>query len=243
MSRPRIALQSAPPRARSLGSQSLGHYLGLILAMITLLLGLFALFEALDLEWLSSPERWLSAGGLLGGLLGIGLLGVDVLLPVPSSLVMVAHGAAFGVVVGTTLSIIGNLAAGWFGFGIGRRGGPLLARLVPAAERQRADALLARWGALAVILSRPVPIFAETVAVLAGTSPMSLRQMTLATLAGSLPASLTYALAGALAAQALDNFVLVFVAVLLVPAPIWLLARRWARRNPARTPETRESAQ
>ncbi len=95
---------------------------------------------------------------------------VDVALSVPSSLVMVAHGAHLGVVIGTVLSVVGSTGAALVGFALGRRGGPLLARLVPPEERTRADRLLARWGTLAIIITRPVPLLAQTTAVMAGTS-------------------------------------------------------------------------
>ena len=88
-----------------------------------------------------------------------------VALPVPFSLVMVAHGALFGVAVGTTLlSVVGSTVAALVGFALGRRGGPLLTRLVPPEERVRADRLLTRWGTLAIIVTRPVPLLAETTA-------------------------------------------------------------------------------
>jgi hypothetical protein len=48
----------------------------------------------------------------------------------------------------------------------------VLDRVVPAAQRARADAFLTRWGALAVLASRSVPIAAETLALLAGASPL-----------------------------------------------------------------------
>src|SRR6185295_432654 len=107
----------------------------------------------------------------------------------------------------------------------GRRGGPLLARLVPEDERRRADSLLQRWGDLAVVVTRPVPILAETLSILAGASPMSWGTMVAATLAGSLPAALLYALTGA-TARSLDNVALVFTLVLAVAGLFWFVGKR-----------------
>ncbi len=205
------------------------RYLLLTAAMIGVMLLLFALVEALGIPLLTNPLASLSRLGALAAPMGVGLLVADVVLPVPSSLVMVAHGALFGVALGALLSLIGSLGAGLFGFGLGRRGGPLLARLVPADERARANRLLDRWGDLAVIATRPVPVLAETVAILAGASPMTWRRMTMATLVGALPACLLYAIAGATAA-ALDSGVAVFALVLAVSGVFWLLGRR--RRRP-----------
>ena len=171
---------------------------------------------------------------LLAAAAGVGLLVADVLLPVPASLVMILHGALFGVVGGTLLSLAGAVGAALFGFWIGRRGGPLLARLVPEDERRRADALLQEWGDLAILVTRPVPILAETTAILAGASPMGWGRMLLSTLAGSLPAALLYALTGA-TARSLDNAALVFGLVLLVAGLFWLTGR-WMRRPAAPRP-------
>lgn len=200
------------------------------LAMALLFLALFGLVEALDVPLLTDPQPWLASGGLAAALLCFALLVSDVLLPVPATLVMIAHGALFGVAVGTLLSLAGGLGAAAFGFALGRRGGPWLHRLVPADERQRADALLARWGELAVIVSRPVPILAESVAILAGTSPLSWGRFLLAAAAGYVPAAVLYALTGALAAS-LDSMPLIFALVLAIAGLFWLLGRhRWRQR-------------
>ena len=188
-------------------------------------LALFGLAEWLHLSLLTDPGPWLSRGGWIAAAIGFGLLVADVLLPVPSSLVMIAHGALFGVAGGTLLSLAGSLGAALFGFALGRRGGPLLARLVPEDERQRADALLQRWGDLAVVVTRPVPILAETLSILAGASPMGWGSMIAATLAGSLPAALLYAVTGA-TARSLDNVALVFGLVLAVAGLFWWIGKR-----------------
>jgi uncharacterized membrane protein YdjX (TVP38/TMEM64 family) len=193
--------------------------------MMASFLVLFGLAEWLHVPLLTNPDPWLAKGGWIAAALGVGLLVVDVLLPVPSSLVMIAHGALFGVVGGTVLSLAGAVGAALFGFALGRRGGPLLDRLVPLDERRRADSLLQDWGDLAIIVSRPVPILAETLSILAGASPMSWGRMVLATLAGSVPAALIYALAGA-TARSLNNVALIFGLVIGVAGVFWLVGRR-----------------
>jgi uncharacterized membrane protein YdjX (TVP38/TMEM64 family) len=199
------------------------RYSAIVSAIFGFLLVLFLLVEVTGVPLLKDPSPWLSSRGTLTvALLGTGLLVADVILPVPSSAVMVAHGALFGVVGGTLLSVVGSTGAALVGFSLGRRGGPLLARVVPPAERARADHILSRWGGLAIVVTRPVPLLAETVAIMAGTSPLGWRQAALAMLVGSLPPALLYALSGATAA-ALTSGVLVFGLVLLVAGIFWLV--------------------
>jgi len=201
--------------------------------MMLTFLALFGLAEWLHVPLLTDPDPWMSHAGWAAALIGIGLLIADVLLPVPASLVMIAHGALFGVVWGTVLSLLGALGAGAFGFWLGRRGGPLVDRLVSADERRRADALLRAWGDLAVVVTRPVPILAETLAILAGTSPMTWPRMLAATLGGSLPAALIYALTGA-TARTLNDVPLVFGLVLLVAGLFWAVGKRLRRGEDGR---------
>src|SRR5215212_1156007 len=191
-------------------------------AVFAFLLVLFLVVEVTGVPLLKDPSPWLGSGSMMVALLGSGLLVADVVLPVPSSAVMVAHGALFGVVGGTLLSVGGSTGAALVGFSLGRRGGPLLARLVPPEERARADHILSRWGGLAIVVTRPVPLLAETIAIMAGTSPLGWRQAALAALLGSLPPALLYALSGA-TATALTSGVLVFGLVLLVAGIFWLV--------------------
>lgn len=213
------------------------YYALLAAAMVAVLLALFGIAQALDLPLLADPSPWLAGGGATaaGGAgiaagAGFALLVLDVFLPVPSSLVMVAHGALFGVAAGTLLSLAGGLGAAALGFALGRWGSPLLLARIAVDERRRAGALLERWGPLAVLVTRPVPILAETVAVLAGTSPLGWPRFLLAAAAGTLPAALLYAVTGATAAR-LDHTVLVFALVLLVAGAFWWLGRRLGRRR------------
>jgi uncharacterized membrane protein YdjX (TVP38/TMEM64 family) len=201
------------------------RYLTVMGGMVAFFLALFFLVEYLGVPILVDPTPWLNHGGLWAAVLGVGLLIADVLLPVPSSLVMAAHGALFGVWVGTLLSLAGSTGAAAFGFWIGRRGGPLLNRLVSAEERERADRLLKRWGSLAIIITRPVPLLAETVAIMAGASPMGWSRTILAALAGSLPPAFLYAVAGASASQ-FQNTVLMFILVIAIAGFFWMIGRR-----------------
>jgi len=201
------------------------RYLLIMASMIAFFLVLFFVVEALGVPLLADPTPWMRRGGVAAAALGVSLLIADVLLPVPSSLVMVAHGALFGVLTGTFLSLLGSLGAALFGFAIGRRGGSLLERIVSVYERNRADQILARWGALAIVITRPIPLLAETVAIMAGaSSSLGWGRMALAALVGSLPPALLYALTGAAVAN-LRSTSLMFGVVLLVTGSFWLIAR------------------
>jgi uncharacterized membrane protein YdjX (TVP38/TMEM64 family) len=194
--------------------------------LLAFFLAAFALASAFHIHFLEDPTGWMKGrGGALAAFAGVALLIADVFLPVPSSLVMIAHGALFGIWTGTALSLLGSVGATLFGFWVGRRGGRTLERLVSPAEKAKADALLARWGALAILVSRPLPLLAETVAILAGASAMGWGKAALAGFLGCLPMAVLYAFTGA-TASGLGNDILMFGVVILIAAIFWFLGKK-----------------
>lgn len=207
------------------------HYVYLLLAVAAVLLALFGAAQALGIAFLQDPTPWLGQGGAAAALVTTGLLLADVLIPVPSSLVMIANGTLFGWAWGTVLTLVGGTGAGAFGWALGRWGRRTAERFVPAEERERERArkLLERWGMLAIVASRPVPILAEATAIAAGLSGMPLGRVVLASALGTLPPAVLYALTGAAAAR-LDNGFLVFGLVIAVAGIVWLAGLRAGRR-------------
>lgn len=205
------------------------RYWLLFSGLLAFFLALFGLAEILHIPLLVDPTPWLRQAGPAAMAVGVGLLILDVLLPVPSSVVMVLHGALFGVLWGALLSLIGCIGAATLGFALGRRGGAILERLVTPEEKRRADALLIRWGAMAILLTRPLPLVAEATAILAGASPMSWGRMLVAAFLGSLPACVLYAWAGSRSAEITDGL-LMFAAVIAFAGLFWAISRIVERR-------------
>jgi uncharacterized membrane protein YdjX (TVP38/TMEM64 family) len=200
-------------------------YVLIAAGLVGLLMVMFVAVEVLDVPLLTDPGPWLGEPGVLAAVVGTGLLVVDVVLPVPSSAVMVAHGALFGVVGGTVLSLVGGLGATLVAFGIGRRSQVLVDRLVSPDERARAERWLSRYGPLAIVVTRPVPILAETTAIIAGTSHIRWRWAAAAGAAGNVAPAALYAASGAVVTS-LTSQAVVFGVVLAIAAGFWLLGRR-----------------
>lgn len=201
-----------------------------MVVVMALMLLIFWVVDELGLTLLTDPSPGMltSRGAAFTAGTGILLLALDVVLPVPSSVVMLANGALFGVVGGTALSLVGSMAGVALAFYIGRRGGPVLARITTPEEMATAERMFKRWGTAAVILSRPLPIVAETIALFAGASSMDGRRVLVAAAAGLIPTCLAYAAAGAVA-MSFDNLVLIFGATCGVAAIGWFIDRRVRR--------------
>ncbi|MDB4951151.1 MAG: hypothetical protein JWM27_3800 [Gemmatimonadetes bacterium] len=187
-------------------------------------LAVFLLAAALGLP-VDDARPWMGAGGPAAAFAGVALLIADVVLPVPSSGVMLLNGLLFGVWIGAALSLVGSVGAAALGFWMGRAGNGWVRRMVTPEEHDRAGRLLERWGALAIVATRPVPILAETVSILAGASRMRWSTALAAAFVGTLPAALAYAVAGS-AAASLQAGTLVFAGVVLLGAGFWFAGRR-----------------
>lgn len=190
-----------------------------------LFLLMFFAANASGIDLFTDPTPAMRAARPVAAAAGVLFLVADVFLPVPSILVMVANGALFGIVGGTLLSLAGSVGAALTAFAVGRAGNDLIRRFVTETEHRRAGALLARWGVVAIAVTRPVPILAETVAILAGGSPMTWGQVLLAAVAGSLVPSAAYAWAGA-SAQTFGMQTVVFAGVLVMAALLFVAGRR-----------------
>lgn len=205
------------------------RYLFIVLAIALSMLGIFFLAQLIGIPILTDPMPWLERGGSLTGLITTGLLIVDVFLPIPSSLVMIANGAIFGVVLGTIFSVAGSMGMALLGYRLGASGSKIINRFIPQREQERAKILFERWGTMAVIVTRPVPILAETVSIVAGISAMSLRRYVLASIAGIIPASVLYAYVGARAVDA-GSSMLAFAIVVSIAGAFWFIGRRAKRK-------------
>lgn len=161
------------------------------------LLALFGAASAAGVEgWIGDPRAWLGGLGWVGVGVSVGLLWADVLLPIPSSPLMIANGLVFGLLPGAAVSLVGGVGATVIAWYLGRvYQGRLLVQMSDQ-ERSQAERLLTKWGGCAILLTRPIPILAEAVALLAGTLPLTGWQVSLYATLGHLLPSLGYAYLG-----------------------------------------------
>lgn len=196
------------------------------LAVAVLAVAGLGLAEALDVAVLVDPESRMAASGP-AAVLGVALLVADVALPVPSSLVMVAHGALFGAVAGAVLNLVGRtgsaLAGVLLGRGLRRGGGD-------GEDGGRGARLVERWGLAAVVLTRPVPVLAESTVVAAGAMGMPVPAVLTAAALGAVPEAVVYAVAGA-AAISSTGAAVIFAAVVALSAAVAVGGTVAARRR------------
>lgn len=201
------------------------RYAIVALIIATLILVSFLIVEALGIPILTDPSDDIRSGGWVAAAIGGGLLLADVFIPIPSSVIMIAHGAAFGVLGGFILSLAASVGGAMIGWWIGNRGSSVMDRIVTPQEKQQANAFIFRYGLLAIIISRLLPIVAETVAIMSGTTDLGWRRVLIATTLGSIPPALIYAIAGT-ATTDFASGVLVTVGVVIVGVVAWIIGKR-----------------
>ena len=168
---------------------------------------------------------WLVDPGAGTALLVLGLLIADIALPIPSSIVMVLSGAAFGVIAGSLIALIGSIGGEWLGFELARRyGRRASAWLVGETDLDRMSRIFTRHGVVAIAVTRALPVVMETMSVVAGLSFMTRRDFLLASLIGTAPVVVVYAYAGALSRD-VGNIVPAGVMLVAVMGFGWVLYR------------------
>lgn len=172
---------------------------------------------------------WLDEPGPKSALLIVLLLVADLVLPIPSSLVMVLSGAAFGAVKGAAIAGVGSFGCSVLGFEVARRyGRGAAARLVGEADISHLERTFARYGAGAVFVTRALPIMKEAMSVVAGLSAMPRGTFILATIAGTIPEVAVYAWAGSASRDA-GTLVPALVILMALSAAGWMVMRKSAR--------------
>ena len=175
----------------------------------------FFLFES----QLNALAAHVTAGGVSHSLAAAGifaLLALDIFLPVPSSVVATAAGVLLGFAEGAAVVWGGMMAGCVLGYAVGVRAAGAARWIVGPENLSRAEALMTRYGDLAIVLCRPVPVLAEASVVFAGIVRAPFARVAWLTAISNLGIAAGYAAFGAYSMR-LDSFVVAFVGALLLP--------------------------
>lgn len=167
---------------------------------------------------------------LVAGLL-VALLAGDAVLPIPSSLLGVMAGGAFGWPVGALVMWTGLTLGGLVSYALGMlvaRG--VAVRVVGAGELERARRLYADVGPIGLVVTRAVPVLSEAVALAAGAARMPLGLFTASTALANVAVAVAYAGAGVSAASS-GSLLVACSALALVPGVGWACWRWIAARR------------
>ncbi|WP_077145218.1 TVP38/TMEM64 family protein [Sphingopyxis sp. KK2] len=193
-----------------------------IAALLFLVIGLPLIFRD---QFMAASDAILAAAEqrpLAAALFIVAALTLDLFLPVPNGVTNTLAGAAFGFPVGTLVIWLGLMGASLAGYAFGRWAArPLAKRWLGADDVDRAHALAERVGPIALIVSRPVPVLAEVMAIAAGVSAMAFARFALVMALANLGVAMLFAAIGAAAVEQASAELLMLGAVGL-PLAFWL---------------------
>jgi uncharacterized membrane protein YdjX (TVP38/TMEM64 family) len=208
--------------ATNIFSLSLFRLGSAILLLLGLILIPFFLFGAA----IETRTMALAAAGQSAiALGGAGLLALDIVLPVPSSVLATATGAALGPWLGTLVNAFGLTLGCAAGLMLGRSGSPLARHILGQGLYQRFAAGSARHGLVLILACRAVPVLGEASIVAAGAGRAPFGPSLAAAAAANLMIGAVYAFAG--------TAPLAFAAGLAIGLPVvaGLGAWLWLRRS------------
>jgi uncharacterized membrane protein YdjX (TVP38/TMEM64 family) len=166
----------------------------------------------------SDATRWLAAASI------IGLLALDVLLPVPSSIVSTAAGVLLGFWMSVAVICIGMTIACLVGYVIGAKASNAARRFLGADSLARAHALAESYGDWAIVLCRPVPVLAEASVIFAGLVRAPFRKFFWLTVWSNLGIAAGYSAFGAFSMR-IDSFLIAFLGALIIPGMAIAISR------------------
>ena len=181
---------------------------GLVLIPFFLFEGQFNALAARIVQ--SDTSRMVSVAGI------VALLALDVFLPVPSSIVATAAGVLLGLWKGTLVVWAGLMIGCLLGYAVGKKGTGAARWMVGADSLTRAESLMRRYGELAIVLCRPVPVLAEASVVFAGLVRAPFARFAWLTAASNFGIAAGYAAFGAFSMR-IDSFVAAFLGALVLP--------------------------
>lgn len=147
------------------------------------------------------------------------VLSSDILLPVPSSIVMYLNGVVLGIYYGFLLSFLCALISASIGYLLGK-----YSHFGSKKESLEANKLIQRYGNVAIILSRGIPILSESISYTAGFNNVNFKNYLVLNCIGYFPICLIYSFFGNLG-QNQNMFLLSFVLSLIFSVMIWFFGK------------------
>ena len=167
--------------------------------------------------------EWAGSNKLLISFIVILALTADVLLPVPNGLTNTFAGMSLGWGISSFVVWIGLNMGAILAYSIGRFAGrPLAKKLISSQEFDEAESSLKNFNVMGLIISRPIPGFAELIAITAGLSKISFKIFLLVVSTTNIAVAIIFSGIGATAVDN-DSASLAFLGVAILPAALYFL--------------------
>ena len=183
---------------------------------LTLLESTLSNYENTILDWAGSDK-------ILVSVMVIFALTADVILPVPNGITNTFAGMSLGWAISSVIVWIGLNLGATFAYTLGRFAGrPIAKKLVSNKEFDEVRASLKNFNGIGLIVSRPVPGFAELIAITAGLSKIPFRLFLLVISTTNIGVAIIFSGIGAAAIEN-DSLSLAFIGAIIFPAVLYFV--------------------
>ena len=161
---------------------------------------------------------WAGTNKMAVSLIVIAALMADVILPVPNGLTNTLSGMSLGWGLSSIVVWIGLNLGACVGYFLGRMAArPIAKKIISNDEFNDAEKALKNFNTLGLILSRPVPGFAELIVISAGLSKMPFKNFISVVAITNLGVAIVFSGIGAAAIESNSSF-LAFTGAAVLPA-------------------------
>tara|TARA_A100000164_G_scaffold163460_1_gene144975 strand:+ start:1260 stop:1904 length:645 start_codon:yes stop_codon:yes gene_type:complete len=162
--------------------------------------------------------NWAGDNELLVSFVVIIALTADVILPVPNGLTNTLAGVSLGWMVASLVVWVGLNFGACVGYCLGRFAArPLAQKMISESDFNEAEKSLQNFSTIGLILSRPVPAFAELITISAGLARISFIKFILVVGIVNIGVAVVFSGIGAAAMEA-NSSTLAFIGVAVLPA-------------------------
>ena len=167
--------------------------------------------------------NWAGSNKILVSVMVIFALTADVILPVPNGITNTFAGMSLGWAISSVIVWIGLNLGATFAYTLGRFAGrPIAKKLVSNKEFDEVRASLKNFNVIGLIVSRPVPGFAELIAITAGLSKIPFRLFLLVVSTTNIGVAIIFSGIGAAAIEN-DSLSLAFIGAIIFPAVLYFV--------------------
>lgn len=203
--------------------KSITYPLVLSIAIILLTFGAFHTLE----DYFSNILHLLKDNPIQFGIVSFLVLASDIVLPVPSSIVLYINGYFLGVLAGSAVSLMGLMVGAILGYYLGSKG----SEIFQSESNQQANQILSKYGPAAIFLTRGIPILSESICFVCGYNKVDFKKYLLLNLIGYLPVCILHAIFGNLGYESGGIFLLSFASSIAISIIFWFFGKKILPEN------------
>jgi uncharacterized membrane protein YdjX (TVP38/TMEM64 family) len=145
----------------------------------------------------------------------------DIILPVPSSIIMFTNGYVLGTAYGTAISLLSLSAGAIVGYYLGR----FTSLGLRSGADDKANSILSVYGPLSILITRGIPVLSETICIICGFNKMPFKKYLIYNIIGYFPLCLLYAFCGSIGYDK-NIFLVSFGCSIFIAATFWFFGRK-----------------